>query len=74
MAADETTDLAWRLSVLLSFLQIQADLICGLVVRVPGYRSRGQGSIPGSTIFSERWGVWNGVHLASLSTVEELTE
>jgi hypothetical protein len=23
--------------------------ICGLVVRVPGYRSRGPGSIPGAT-------------------------
>jgi hypothetical protein len=26
---------------------------CGLVVRVPGYRSRGPGSIPGATRFSE---------------------
>jgi hypothetical protein len=29
-----------------------ADRLCGLVVRVPGYRSRGPGSIPGSTKFS----------------------
>jgi hypothetical protein len=28
--------------------------LCGLVVRVPGYRSRGPGSIPGSTRFSEK--------------------
>jgi hypothetical protein len=28
--------------------------LCGLVVRVPGYRSRGPGSIPGSTKFSEK--------------------
>jgi hypothetical protein len=28
--------------------------LCGLVVRVPGYRSRGPGSIPGSTGFSEK--------------------
>jgi hypothetical protein len=30
------------------------DLLCGLVVRVPGYRSRGPGSIPGGTKFSEK--------------------
>jgi hypothetical protein len=29
-------------------------LLCGLVVRVPGYRSRGPGSIPGTTKFSEK--------------------
>jgi hypothetical protein len=27
------------------------DLLCGLVVRVPGYRSRGPGSITGATRF-----------------------
>jgi hypothetical protein len=27
---------------------------CGIVVRVLGYRSRGPGSIPGATIFSEK--------------------
>jgi hypothetical protein len=27
---------------------------CGLVVRVPGYRSRGPGSFPGATTFSEK--------------------
>jgi hypothetical protein len=27
--------------------------LCGLVVRVPGYRTRGPGSIPGATRFSE---------------------
>jgi hypothetical protein len=36
--------------------------LCGLVVRVPGYRSRGPGSIPGSTTFPEKYWVWNGVH------------
>jgi hypothetical protein len=30
------------------------DRICGLVVRVLGYRSRGMGSIPGATRFSEK--------------------
>jgi hypothetical protein len=42
------------------------DRLCGLVVRVPGYRSMGPGSIPGATrIFSEKYWVWNGVHSAS---------
>jgi hypothetical protein len=30
------------------------DSLCGLVMRVPGYRSRGPGSIPGATRFSEK--------------------
>jgi hypothetical protein len=30
------------------------DHLCGLVVRVPGYRSRGPGSIPGATRLSEK--------------------
>jgi hypothetical protein len=30
------------------------DHLCGLVVRVPGYRSRGLGSIPSATRFSEK--------------------
>jgi hypothetical protein len=38
------------------------DHLCGLVVRVPGYRSRGSGSIPSATSFSEKQWVWNGVH------------
>jgi hypothetical protein len=28
--------------------------LCGLVVRVPGYRSRGPGPIPGAAIFYEK--------------------
>jgi hypothetical protein len=30
------------------------DRLCGLVVRVPGYRSRDPGSILGATRFSEK--------------------
>jgi hypothetical protein len=30
------------------------DSLCGLEVRVPGYKSRGSGSIPGATRFSEK--------------------
>jgi hypothetical protein len=38
---------------LLLLLLVVVDRLCGLVVRVPGYRSRGSGSIPGATRFSE---------------------
>jgi hypothetical protein len=37
-------------------------------------RSRAPGSIPGATTFTEKLCVWNGVHSASLSTIEELLE
>jgi hypothetical protein len=47
------------------------DRLCGLVVRVPGYRSRDPASIPGTTRFSEKYWVWNGVH-SLRSTTEEL--
>jgi hypothetical protein len=40
-------------NVLLLLLSILGRL-CGLVVRVPGYRSRGPGSIAGATRFSEK--------------------
>jgi hypothetical protein len=33
--------------------EYEFDLVCGLVVTVPGYRSRGPRSIPGATRFSE---------------------
>jgi hypothetical protein len=39
---------------------IYVSHVCGLVVRVPGCRSRGLGSIPSANKFSE-----NGVHSAS---------
>jgi hypothetical protein len=35
-------------------LILDTDRLCGLVVRVPGYRSRGPGSIPYATRFSEK--------------------
>jgi hypothetical protein len=48
------------------------DRLCGLVVRVPGYWSRGSGSIPGATRF-----FWEVVRLergplSLVSTTEEL--
>jgi hypothetical protein len=44
----------------LSIAVIKVDLLCGLVVRVPGYRSRGLDSITGATRLSEEYWVWNG--------------
>jgi hypothetical protein len=50
----------------------ESHRLCGLVVRVPGYRSRGPVSISGTTVFSEKvlgleWGP-----LIFVSTIEEL--
>jgi hypothetical protein len=42
------------LSFILIFLCISFDRLCGLVVRVLGYRYGGLGSIPGTTGFSEK--------------------
>jgi hypothetical protein len=36
------------------FVLRREDRLCGLVVRVLGYRSGGPGSIPGTTRFSEK--------------------
>jgi hypothetical protein len=33
---------------------VVGDCLCVLVVRVPGYRYRGPGSIPGATRFAEK--------------------
>jgi hypothetical protein len=58
----------WFISVN-SFL---SDRLCGLVVRVPGYRSRGQGSIPVYTrIFERLLGLERGP-LSLVSKIEEL--
>jgi hypothetical protein len=47
------------------------DRLCGLVVRVPGYKSRCLGSIPGATRFSEVVGLVRGP-LSLVSTTDEL--
>jgi hypothetical protein len=36
------------------YVLLNKDHLCGLVVRVPGYRSRGPGSILGATRISEK--------------------
>jgi hypothetical protein len=46
------------------------DLLCGLMVRLPGCRSRR----PGAARFSEWQWVWNGVHSALVRINEELLE
>jgi hypothetical protein len=43
-----------RYELNLYVMQKKVDRICGLVVTVPGYRSRGPGSISGATRFSEK--------------------
>jgi hypothetical protein len=58
------------------------DRLCGLVVRVLGYRSRGPGSIPGTTRFSEEKKKKKGKQVVGLergplslvSTTEELLD
>jgi hypothetical protein len=57
------------------------DRLCGLVVKVLGYRSRGPGSIPGTTSFSEEKknekktvvGLERGP-LSLVNTIEELLD
>jgi hypothetical protein len=41
-------------NIILKVIFRLVDRLCGLLVRVPGYRSRGPGSIPGATRFSEK--------------------
>jgi hypothetical protein len=38
-------------AVYFTTLSVSQDRLCGLVVSVPGYKSRGPGSIPGATRF-----------------------
>jgi hypothetical protein len=63
------------LDVILPFLNTSAivpDRLCGLVVTVPGYRSGGSGSIPGTTR-KKVVGLERGP-LSLVSTTEELRD
>jgi hypothetical protein len=53
-------------NILWKAVNLNLIILClyGLLIRVPDYRSKGPGSIPGDTRFFEKW-VWNGVHSAS---------
>jgi hypothetical protein len=54
-------------------IQFISDRLCGLVVRVLGYRSRGPGSIPGTTRKKKVAGLEQGP-LSLVSTTEELLD
>jgi hypothetical protein len=60
-------------SVLQFDLESCSDRYCGLVVRVLGYRSGGQGSIPGTTREKKVVGLEQGP-LSLVSTTEELLD
>jgi hypothetical protein len=58
----------------LSSAEANIDRLCGLVVRVPGYRSGGPGSIPGTT---KKKKIVVGLErgpLSLVSTTEELLD
>jgi hypothetical protein len=47
-------DCEQNLSIFIFRFGLSSDRLCGLVVKVPGYRLIGPGSIPGATKFSEK--------------------
>jgi hypothetical protein len=57
----------------LAKLRTEYDRLCGLVVRVLGYRSGGPGSIPGTTRKKRIVGLERGA-LSLVSTTEELLD
>jgi hypothetical protein len=65
MCSREVVCFQWGKNWILKFYLERNGRLCGLVVIVPGYRSRDPGSIPGDTRFCEKYWVWNGVHSAS---------
>jgi hypothetical protein len=54
-------------------ISLHYDRLCGLVVRVLGYRSGGPGSIPGTTTKKKVVGLERGP-LSLVSTTEELLD
>jgi hypothetical protein len=54
-------------------MYLSVDRLCGLVVRVLGYRSGGPGSIPGTTMKKIVVGLERGP-LSLVSTTEELLD
>jgi hypothetical protein len=55
------------------YIYIYIDRLCGLVVRVLGYRSGGPGSVPGTTRKKHVVGLERGP-LSLVSTTEELLD
>jgi hypothetical protein len=56
-----------------AYIHWELDRLCGLVVRVPGYRSGGLGSIPDTTRKRKVVGLKRGP-LSLVSTTEELLD
>jgi hypothetical protein len=61
------------LQTYLRTVSVISDRLCGLVVRVLGYRSGGPGSIPGTTRKKNVVGLERGA-LSLVSTTEELLD
>jgi hypothetical protein len=74
MCSREVVCFQWGVNWIFKYYLERNDRLCGLVVRVPGYRSRGPYSIPGATRFSEKKWVWNGVHSASWAQLRNYLE
>jgi hypothetical protein len=49
-----STDKKFQEFYIFKINNVSQDHLCGLVVRLPDYRSRGPGLIPGATRFSEK--------------------
>jgi hypothetical protein len=69
---DGPTSIGWDNAAVLCPVLNSTDRLCGLVVRVLGYRSRGPGSIPGTTKIKVV-GLQRGP-LRIVSTTEELLD
>jgi hypothetical protein len=65
--------LATEFSLVFNSPIVARDRLCGLVVRVLGYRSGGPGSIPGTTKKKKVVGLERGP-LSFMSTTEELLD
>jgi hypothetical protein len=59
--------------IIIIIIIMKHDRLCGLVVRVLGYRSRGPGSIPGTTRKKNVVGLERGP-LSLVRTTEELLD
>jgi hypothetical protein len=72
MCSREVVCFQWDTNWISKYYVERNDRLCGLVVRVAGYRSRGPGSIPGTTrFFWQVVGLERGP-LSLVSTTEEL--
>jgi hypothetical protein len=68
---NESADDSVKIKFNKAAVYLKEDRLCGLVVRVLGYRSGGSGSIPGTTRKKKVVGLERGA-LSLVSTTEEL--